>query len=630
VDLAAGHHADLDRSVKHHVMALSYVVAILIFLVLAVLSLGDSRRLLETERQSRGAHSSLDRLDALTAHATDLQDTALSYLLTSNPETLRAHDQAVAGVDADLTALQEQNASRPAQEELLRLREGMRQQQMLTGALIQEHQADPAHAHAQDVSRSVATMESIRGQLLQIQSSERRRLDQLHAVHAQARAWSIVITAGGVLALALILVIGYFLLGERTRRMRAEADLNRFFDSSMDMFCIASMDGFFKRVNPACTQILGYSQAEMLKRPSVSFVHPDDQASTLKERSAVNDGAECHEFENRWQCRDGSWKWLMWNARTDHARKLIFAAGRDITRRKQLEQQVRESEAALALALETEQRSVKEIQSKAIALERSNRELGEFAHVAAHDLQEPLRMVSAYCSMLGESYRGKLGTDADEIIGMAVDGAKRMQVLISDLLVYARVDHGGTSFQKIALMICVEEACQSLYAAIQESHAVVSYEALPEIVGHHRQVTQLLQNLIGNALKYRGTEPPRIAITVAAIEGFWQISVTDNGIGIAPRHHERIFGMFKRLHTREAYSGTGIGLAVCRKIVDVHGGRIWVASELGTGSTFHCTISRTLESSDARKRPATASVTSAAPTAPAAASDDSALAAPAT
>jgi len=224
-------------------------------------------------------------------------------------------------------------------------------------------------------------------------------------------------------------------------------------------------------------------------------------------------------------------------------------------------------------------------------LNRSNEELGQFAYIASHDLQEPLRMVASYTQLLSRRYTDKLDADANEFISYAVDGASRMQRLIQDLLTYSRVGTKGRPLRQTSSEEALEHALLNLRGSIEGSGALVTHDALPPVLADDMQLTQLFQNLVGNAIKYHKSGIPHVHIA-AAMNGDkkWDFAVKDDGIGIDPQYFERIFGMFQRLHKREEFSGTGIGLAICKKIVERHGGNISVESQVGQGTTFHFTL----------------------------------------
>jgi PAS domain S-box-containing protein len=250
-------------------------------------------------------------------------------------------------------------------------------------------------------------------------------------------------------------------------------------------------------------------------------------------------------------------------------KKLYSATIRDITDRKLVEEKL--------------QRTLDE-------LERSNTDLEQFAYVASHDLQEPLRMVSSYVQLLERRYKGKLDKDADVFIGFAVDGVQRMERLINDLLAFARL---GTRGQPFALASCdaaLDQALDNLQLAILENKAKVTRMPLPEVLADETQLVQLFQNLVGNAVKFHDEKRPRVHISVESGKKEWVFSVRDNGIGIGSQYADRIFVIFQRLHDRSHYEGTGIGLAMCKKIVQHHGGRIWVESSPGKGATFFFTL----------------------------------------
>jgi signal transduction histidine kinase len=251
------------------------------------------------------------------------------------------------------------------------------------------------------------------------------------------------------------------------------------------------------------------------------------------------------------------------------------------------------------LGMEVEERRQAEakllLQSQELA--RSNTELEQFAYVASHDLQEPLRMVASYVQLIEKRYQDKLDSDGREFIEFAVDGAKRMQVLIEDLLTYSRITTRAKPFQSTNFEEVLEAVTDNLQMVIRESGAQITHSPLPTVSGDVTQLTQLFQNLISNAIKFRRDTTPEVHIHVESQEDYWLISVQDNGIGIEAQHLDRIFLLFQRLHGRGAYPGTGLGLAICRKIVERHGGTIWAESETGSGSKFSFTIPKKGETS---------------------------------
>ena len=219
-------------------------------------------------------------------------------------------------------------------------------------------------------------------------------------------------------------------------------------------------------------------------------------------------------------------------------------------------------------------------------LARSNADLEQFAYVASHDLQEPLRMVTAYTQLLSERYHGQLDESAAKFLGYASEGAQRMQVLIQDLLAFSRVGRNSAACGSVDCNAVMADVLLTLASAILESGAVVTHAGLPAVWGVRTQMAQVFQNLIGNAIKFRGKEPPVVSVQSEKSGQHWQFSVSDNGIGIPPEYAENIFVVFQRLHTRNEYPGNGIGLAICKKIIERCGGRIWMESQAGSGSTF--------------------------------------------
>jgi light-regulated signal transduction histidine kinase (bacteriophytochrome) len=241
--------------------------------------------------------------------------------------------------------------------------------------------------------------------------------------------------------------------------------------------------------------------------------------------------------------------------------------------------------------IEVRRRAEESLREYSTALARSNADLQQFAYVASHDLQEPLRAVSSFSQLLARRYQGKLDSDADDFITFMVEGAARMQTLINDLLAFSRIGTQGNPFALVECEDILEATQENLAVAITESGALITHDPLPALVADPTQFLRLFQNLFSNAIKFRRREEaPRIHVSAKRLEHAWQFSVRDNGIGIDPQYFDRIFIIFQRLHGREEYPGTGIGLAICKKIVERRGGRIWVESEPGKGSTFYFVI----------------------------------------
>ncbi|RLC93830.1 MAG: hypothetical protein DRI39_04605 [Chloroflexi bacterium] len=342
---------------------------------------------------------------------------------------------------------------------------------------------------------------------------------------------------------------------------------------------IILQDGLCKFVNQALVNMVGYTVEEVLDTPFMEKVAPESRDTIAQTYAARQAGEEVPSlYEARLLRKDGSpFEVEISAGRIQFEGKPAdMAIIRDITERKQSQEKLTQ--------LMTE-------------LSRSNAELEQFAYVASHDLQEPLRMVSSFLQLLARRYEGKLDEEADEFIRYAVDGARRMQGLINDLLTYSRVGTRGKPFEPTDCEEVLEQALANLHIAIEESGATVTHGPLPTVVADEGQLVQLLQNLVGNALKFRRDEPPRVHIGAEQAGDMWVFSVSDNGIGISPEYCDRIFILFQRLHSRDEYPGTGIGLAVCKKIVERHGGRIWVESEVGKGATFRFTLPSTKKES---------------------------------
>ncbi len=355
---------------------------------------------------------------------------------------------------------------------------------------------------------------------------------------------------------------------------QSEARYRAIYDNTPVMLHSIDNQGKLISVSNYWLEKMGYQRHEVLGRLSTEFLTPDSQQDAngtylpqLYAQGFVQNAA----FQ--FVTKSGIVMDILLSAITERntqgAVERSLAVIIDVTELKRVEQQLQKTNAELT---------------------RSNRELEQFAYVASHDLKEPLRMVTSFTQLLAQNYEGQLDANADQMIAFAVDGATRMQRLIDDLLAYSRV---GTQRNALTSMDCnlvVEAAKANLQMAIAESQAVINQQSLPTLLCDRVQLQQLWQNLLGNAIKYRSKDPLQIDIGVEEQKHQWLFSVRDNGIGMNPAHAERIFMIFQRLHTKQEYPGTGIGLAICSKIVEQLGGKIWVESELGSGSTFYFTL----------------------------------------
>ena len=368
-------------------------------------------------------------------------------------------------------------------------------------------------------------------------------------------------------------VLGVFaMVTNVTALRRAEQRLRRVMESSPLGMFVCDNEGLCLYSNPTWQRIAGLTAEQALGHGARGALHPDDRDRVIADWEATIASGAPQISEHRYLRPDGGFVWVrrhMAPLLPDNYRDGLVTVVEDITERRALDQTLAARTAELA---------------------RSNDELERFAYVASHDLQEPLRMVTSYGQLLVRRHQAQLNTEAQEFLGFMVNGGQRAQALIQDLLSLARVNSQAQPMEPVALDAVLADTLRQLRARIAEADARVTHDPLPTVAADARQIGQLFQNLIGNALKFRGAAAPAIHVGAALEAGHWRISIADNGIGIDPRFFERIFVLFQRLHLRADYEGTGIGLAICKKVVERHGGSIGVQSEPGRGSTFFFTL----------------------------------------
>ncbi len=356
-------------------------------------------------------------------------------------------------------------------------------------------------------------------------------------------------------------------------------------ESSDDAIIGDTLDGTITSWNHGAERMYGYTAGEVVGQPISILVPPDCSNEVPQLLDRIRRGERLEHYETIRIRKDGRPVTVSMTLSPikDASGQIVGASiiARDITERRRAEQELNQYREHLEelVAQRTDE------------LARSNKDLEQFAYVASHDLQEPLRMVAGYLELLRDRYQGRLDDKADKYIGYAVDGAERMSVLIRDLLAYSRVNTRGEQLQPVNAQEALDFALRNLRSAVEDSKATITHDPLPVVRADRTQLAQVFQNLVGNAIKFRCPDrPPRIHISAGQDHGQRLFAVQDNGIGFKEEYKEKLFLIFQRLHSRGKYPGTGIGLAICKRIVERHGGRIWAAGEPDKGSIFYFTI----------------------------------------
>jgi PAS domain S-box-containing protein len=363
-----------------------------------------------------------------------------------------------------------------------------------------------------------------------------------------------------------------------SERKRAEEERDRFFTLTRDLLCIANFDGYFIRTNPAWEATFGYSNEEMVSQPFLDFVHPDDLERTTAEAAKLAAGDETISFENRYRCKDGSYRWLLWNARPIVGQKRIYCSARDVTERKRNEEEIGKLNFG--------------IQQRAAQLEVANKELEAFSYSVSHDLRAPLRHIDGFVGLLQKKAGDKLDDSSRRYLEVIAKAAKQMGVLIDDLLVFSRMGRAELSQQKVDMNHLVEEVVNTQKADLNGRHVEWKISPLPTLQADPAMLRQVLVNLVSNAVKYTRPRDPAVIEIGCQSESSLEflLYVRDNGVGFDMQYAGKLFGVFQRLHHADEFEGTGIGLANVRRIIHRHGGRTWAEGQVGQGATFFYTL----------------------------------------
>jgi PAS domain S-box-containing protein len=528
-------------------------------------------------------HEVLAELEGVLADIADTQSNARRAIAIGNQATLSTYRSSQTQIHQRVTRLRQLTSDNSRQQRRLVPLEQAVAARLRSQELAISMRGHAGPAAALEFLRSDAFLgerEVMGTTIAEMAAAEKTLLLQREAeFDVSQRKATFTLVFMGLVVLLILAFLFYILERDIRARKWAHKALQQSADEFHDLYDKApcgyfSLDpsGVLQQVNATLTAWLGYSREEILQiSKSGHFLTPESTQlfeavfTRFKERGRIN------ELSLDMMRKDNSIVPILLTAEAirDSSDRYVSCRGTifDITERKKAEDHLLKTVGEL---------------------KRSNDELQQFAYVASHDLQEPLRMVASYTQLIAKRYKGRLDADADEFIAYAVDGSNRMQGLIQDLLAYSRAGAKGKPLREISSETALKEALTNLRATIEDSHAVVTHDSLPAVTTNDIQLAQVFQNLVANAIKYRGPEAPRIHISATKNGGNeWIFSVRDNGMGISPQYFERIFILFQRLHGREEFEGTGIGLAICKKILERLGGRIWVESQPATGSTFH-------------------------------------------
>jgi PAS domain S-box-containing protein len=548
---------------------------LVLLLAVVIVSYRTIVSLREATAQVEHTHVVVEKLSALAVAINEAESARAELVLSRGAigeETFararRDGDEAL----AELRTLTSDNAA--AQAALARLTDLITHKRALivrSAELVRERPDDVA-AQEQIAMEGAKARDAIREIIDGMIREEEELLASRSGREAATSATLQVLIAASIFAVLLALAGDFALRRELARRHRAEEERRRVFDMAAEMMSIGSLDGA-REVNPAWERTLGYTAAELRAIPLLDLIHHDDRAGAEQLQRRVRGGERVVGYENRFRTKDGRYCWLQWSVVPDLVNGVIYSAARDVTEQKEHAQRLE------ALTQE---------------LERSNRELQEFASVASHDLQEPLRKIRTFGDRLKQRSAASLDEQARDYLERMQSAAARMQRLIEDLLSFSRIAGRPPQPEPIHLDKIAHEVVADLEGRMAETGGKIEIDALPSIEADPTQMRQLLQNLIGNALKFhKPNEPPQVKVSgsiKSASPASCEIVVTDRGIGFDEKYLDRIFAVFQRLHGRSEYEGTGMGLAICRRIVERHGGSITARSKPGEGATFIVTL----------------------------------------
>jgi PAS domain S-box-containing protein len=562
-------------------MILGFILALIFVAGSLALTYESGRGYLQTNGWLMHTQEVLLELQSTQSALQDAESGVRGYVLTGSAPYLEPYQVALRTTPAHLDRLRTLIADNPTQRaRFARLAHAVDQRLQTMRNILDTYTLHGREAARLEVAtgRGKAAMDSVRSLVAEMDHEEERLLQRRHAAAATRAQMTFVAIGLLGLATAGLLAGMYFLITRflrdrwtaelKERRLQVERD--RFFELSRDLLCVAGFDGHFTRLNASWEKTLGFTREELQAEPWLAFVHPDDRESTLAVGADVMAGKEAIAFENRYRCKDGSYRWLQWNATPWLDQGVIFAVARDVTEQ-------RRHETELLAAKET--------------AEAANRELESFSYSVSHDLRGPLRAIDGFSQVLAEDYGNALDAEGRRYIERVRNGCRRMGELIEDLLQLSRLSRTEIRREAVDLGDVARHVVEELQMRDPARRVHLEIAGNAAVEGDVRLLRIVLENLLSNAWKFtRHVETARIEFGVTSLKGRPTFYVRDNGAGFDMAYAGKLFGAFQRLHRVDEFEGTGIGLATVQRIIHRHGGQVWAESEVGSGARFFFTV----------------------------------------
>jgi len=557
-------------------------LALAILLGIAVVGYHSTLQFQESSRLVAHTHEVLTELEAMLSSMKDVSTGHRGYVITGDERYLEPYDDAVRLMPEQLARVRQLTADNPAQQRRLdRLEPLIAANLRYRAETIQLQKTKGVEAARRKIITGLGKqeMDAIRQVVGEMENEGQQLLQRRDAeLEERARVTVAVIALGSLLALALVALASVIVKRAISERTRAEEERTRFYTVSLDLLCVAGFDGYFKRLSPSWEKALGYTTEELLAKPYIEFIHPDDREATLAEAEKVSGGNKVIAFENRYRCKDGSYRVFQWSAVPLTDEGLVYAAARDVTERKRAEEEIKKSNEQLEIA---------------------NKELEAFSYSVSHDLRAPLRHIDGFSDMLQKHAAGGLDEKGNRYLRTISESAKQMGRLIDDLLTFSRTGRSEMHRTAVDLEQLVKEVMNGFRSDTKGRKIAWTIGTLPEVHGDPSMLRQVLVNLIGNAVKYTAMRE-EARIEIGSRDGVYDqldetvFYVRDNGVGFDMQYAHKLFGVFQRLHSASEFEGTGIGLANVRRIITRHGGRTWAEGIVDEGATFYFSLPNSL------------------------------------